>query len=152
MVDAARKAEEIRLLIDGHFEWLLVREEGRSFPLNRTEIAIEHEGEKVLLGVPDDRGFRSWRVNRFASADGDIELDVSGSFGKERRQFRLVPRTSARALSLEIEFARLKRANEIGDALQASLEKTKLVRIALAKDNGRIAEIFFKCSSGRLEA
>lgn len=152
MVDQARKAQEIRSVLDAHFEWLLVRAEGRSFPLNRTEIAVEHEGGKILLGVPDDRGFRSWRVNRFSLVEGDIELDVSGSFGKERGQIRLVPRTSAKALSLEIEIARLKRANEIGDALQASLEKIKLVRIALAKDNGRIAHIFFKTFSGQLNA
>ena len=134
----------MRAVIDGHFEWLLVRDQGHSFPLNRTEIAVEHETGKLLLRVPDDHGFRSWRVDRFSVVESDIELHVSGTFGKEAGQIRLVPRTSAKALSLEIEIARLKRANELGDALQTGLENIKVVRIALAKDNGRILIFFSK--------
>jgi hypothetical protein len=152
MVDSTETAMELRIAIDGHFEWLLERSEGPSFPLNRTEIEVEHKGGKILLGLPDDRGFRLWRINGFTSNDNDIKLDVAGSFGKEREQIRLVPRISAKALSLETEIARLKRANEIADALHAGLEKIKLVRVALAKDNGRIAHIFFKTSLGQLNA
>src|SRR5437899_4145265 len=134
MVDHAATASEIRALIDGHFEWLLVREEGKSFPVNRTEINVEHSGKKILLGIPDDRGFISVRVNRFIAGETEIEFDVAGAFGKKREQLRLVPRTSAKELSLEIEIARLKRANEIADAICAGLENAKLTRVALAKE------------------
>ena len=152
MVNAAETAGEIRSLIDGHFEWLLVREEGRSFPLARTEIDIEHAGEKVMLGIPDDRGFLSWRVHRFVENEGEIEFDVAGAFGKKREQLRLVPRTSAKELTLEIEIARLKRSNEIAAAIVGCLENAKLIRVALAKENGRIAHIFFKDSARQLNA
>ena len=148
MVDA----QEIRELIDGHFEWLLVRDAGSSFPLNSTEIEIEKRGGKVLLGLPDDRGFRSWRVKSFLSSENEIELDVAGAFGKEREQIRLIPRTSAQTLALEIEIARLKRANEIAGALCANDAKIKLHRVALAKENGRVAHVFFKSRVGGLNA
>lgn len=148
MVNAA----EIRALIDGHFEWLLVREEGKSFPVNRTEIEVAHTGGKTLFGFPDDRGFHSWRINGFLSSESGIELDVAGAFGKKREQIRLVPRASARQLSFEIEIARLKRANEIAEALRSGQPNVKLIRVALAKDNGRIAHIFFKTADGRLNA
>ncbi|MEP6848948.1 MAG: hypothetical protein ABI999_08825 [Acidobacteriota bacterium] len=152
MVNAAETAGEIRSLIDGHFEWLLVREEGRSFPLSRTEIDVEHAGEKIMLGIPDDRGFLSWRVNRFTENEGEIELDVAGAFGKKREQLRLVPRTSAKELTLEIEIARLKRSNEIAAAIAGCVENAKLVRVALAKENGRTAHIFFKDAGRQMNA
>ena len=148
MVDA----EEIRELINGHFEWLVVRNARLSFPINRTEIEIEKRGGKVLLGLPDERGFRSWRVNGFLSSENEIELDVAGAFGKEEEQMRLVPRTSAQTLALEIEIARLKRANEIAEALCADEVKITLSRVALAKENGRIAHIFLKNGADGLNA
>ena len=63
MVAPSETAHNIRTLIDCHFEWLLVREEGRSFPVTQAEITIDHTGDNILLGIPDDRGFLSWRVN-----------------------------------------------------------------------------------------
>lgn len=152
MVDPSEAARNIRALIDCHFEWLLVREGGRSFPVTRTEIAIDHTAEKILLGIPDDRGFLSWRVNSFTAGEREIDFDVAGIFGKKREHLRLVPRTSAKELSLEIETARIKRANEIGAAIANSLENVKMVRVALAKENGRIAHIFFKDAERQLSA
>jgi hypothetical protein len=80
MVDA----QEIRELIDGHFEWLLVRDAGSSFPLYRTEIEIERRGTRVLIGLPDDRGFRSWPVKNFLSNENPIEVEMSGIYGKDK--------------------------------------------------------------------
>jgi hypothetical protein len=152
MVEPSETAHDIRTLVDRHFEWLLVREEGRSFPVTNAEIAIDHNGDKILLGIPDDRGFLSWRVNSFVAGEKGLEFDVAGIFGKKRERLRLVPRTSAKELSLEIEIARLKRANEIAAATIDGLENAKLVRVALAKDNGRIAHIFFKDAARQLPA
>ena len=152
MVAPSETAHDIRTLIDTHFEWLVVREEGRSFPITQAEITIDHSGDKILLGIPDDRGFLSWRVNSFIPGEKGLEFDVAGIFGKKRERLRLVPRTSAKELSLEIEMARLKRANEIAGAITNSLENTKLVRVALAKENGRIAHIFFRDAARQLNA
>src|SRR5258708_2249723 len=65
---------------------------------------------------------------------------------------RLVTRTSGRQLSLEIEIAGLNRAKEIADAIREGLEDIKVTRVALGKENGRIAHIFFKDRTGGLNA
>lgn len=152
MVEVTEEFEHIRSVIAGHFEWLLVREKGLSFPLDQTEIAIERVRGKIMLGITDDQGFRSWRINSFVSRDGDIEFEVAGRFGKGTERIRLIPRTSAKQLGMEIEIARLKRANEVADALCSALGTAKLVRVSIPKANGRIAHIFFKDPSGALHA
>lgn len=134
---------ELRTLIDGHFEWLLVREGGRSFPLNSGELDIEVLDDKTLFGFPDDTGFHSWRLNGFTLDGGEIKLDVAGAFGRDREVIRLIPRTPAAELSAEIELARLQKANEIGRMIAESYYGTRLERIALNADNGRIAQITF---------
>lgn len=134
---------ELRALIDGHFEWLLVREGGRSFPLNSGELDIEVHSDRTLFGFPDDAGFHSWRLNGFVADGSEIELDVAGAFGRDREVIRLIPRTSASELSAEIELARLQKANEIGRMIAESYHGTRLERVALNTDNGRIAQITF---------
>lgn len=139
MVDA----DELRSLIDGHFEWLLVREGGRSFPLNCGELDIEVLDGKTLFGFPDDSGFHTWRLNGFVIEGSEIELDVAGAFGRDRQAIRLIPRTPAAELSAEIELARLQKANEIGRMIAESYYGTRLERVALNADNGRLAQITF---------
>ena len=147
MVDDAAH-ERIRQVIDSHFEWLLVPDDGNSFPIDCTEIDIIDRDEKVLFGFVDDRGYHAWRLNDFSEAENGIKLDLAGAFGRKRAQFRLVPRTSARELANEIEAARLLQANEIANALCGAEFCKKVTRVALAKDNGRIAEIFFRSANG----
>ncbi len=147
MVDDAAH-ERIRQVIDSHFEWLLVPDDGNSFPIDCTEIDIIDRDEKVLFGFVDDRGYHAWRLNDFSEAENGIKLDLAGAFGRKRAQFRLVPRTSARELANEIEAARLLQANEIANALRGAEFCKKVTRVALAKDNGRIAEIFFRSANG----
>ncbi|HQX56252.1 MAG TPA: hypothetical protein PLP07_10005, partial [Pyrinomonadaceae bacterium] len=139
MVDA----DALRQLIDGHFEWLLVREGGRSFPLNCDELDVDARDGKALFGFPDDAGFHSWRLNGFRPDGHEIELDVAGAFGKNRETVRLIPRTAASELTAEIELARLQRANEFGRLIADSCHGTRLERVALNAYNGRIAQITF---------
>lgn len=143
---------ELRELIDAHHEWLLIRGSGRSFPLLGGEIAVELADEKTLVGFLDDGGFHSWRLNGFKVDNGAVELDVAGPFARKREVIRLVPRESAAALAAAIELARLEKANEIARIFTDSFPGTRLVRVALNVDNGRLAQIIFERERRQLAA
>ncbi|MEO8041100.1 MAG: hypothetical protein ABI646_00700 [Acidobacteriota bacterium] len=150
MVNAEKLAEGLRARIDSHFEWLLVRPDGGTFPLRRDEIDISFDGEKALLTVLDDSGIG---VSRILSLDDDpaaqdISIEVRGQFGESPETIRLVPRTPAIQLSMNVEFARLERANSIAAALIQIFPTYKLSRLALNIDNGRLALIFLRDASG----
>ena len=136
--------DEIRTCLDGHYEWLLIREFGRTFPLDRTEIEIENVDDKTLFGFLDDNGFHSWRLNEATLSDNEISLDVAGAFGQKRETLRLVPRVSASEITAEIELARLKMANEIAAMIEPSFPGMKLGRVALNVETGRLAQIQFE--------
>jgi len=136
-------ADELRELLAARHEWLLVREFGRTFPLEKHEIDIIDDGEKTHFGFLDDKGFHSWRLNGFTGGEDEIQIDVAGEFAKNRETMRLVPRESASVLIAEIELARLKKANEIADLVAAYFVGSKLGRVALNETNGRLAQITF---------
>jgi hypothetical protein len=54
MVNAEELAGEVRARIATHFEWLLVRSEGRTFPLRRSEIDVWFDERNALLTLLDD--------------------------------------------------------------------------------------------------
>ncbi len=148
MVDA----DELRELIGGHLEWLLVREAGRSFPLLGAEIDVEDAGERVLFGFPDDAGFHSWRLNGFELEGSEIAVDVAGAFGRGQEIIRLIPRTPASVLTAEIELARQQIANETGRLIFDNFAGIRLERVALNEPNGRIAQIIFSRDKVNLAA
>jgi hypothetical protein len=137
-------ADDLRELISGHAEWLLVREAGRTFPLFAGEIEITSEGEKVHFGFLDDRGLHSWRLNGFAREGGEVSIDAAGAVARKRETMRLVPRVSAADLAAELELARLLKANEIAQLIADSFPGIKLGRVSLNTENGRIAQIQFE--------
>lgn len=140
-------ADDLREAISSHHEWLLIRDLGRTFPLQRTEIDIIDDGEKLHFGFLDDKGFHSWRLNGFEHFEGEIAIDVAGAFAKKRETMRLVPRESAADLIAELERARLQKANEIAELITAFDPAIKLGRVALNEENGRFAQIEFETSN-----
>src|SRR5262245_10238089 len=143
---------ELRELIAAYPEWLLIRGSGRSFPLFGSEIEITTSEDKTLLGFLDDGGFHSWRLNEFKYHDGAIELDVAGPFTRKRETLRLVPRESAAALSAAIELARQEKINEIARLVETSFAATKLIRVELNVENGRLGQIIFERDGKRIAA
>lgn len=137
------KVGELRERLDGHHEWLLVRELGRTFPLYSSEIEIVDDGQKTHFGFLDDSGFHSWRLNGFTVDEREITIDVAGAFARRRESMRLVPRTAAAELAAEVELARRKKANEIADLIVAAFPGTRLGRVALNTENGRLSQIIF---------
>ena len=137
-------ADDLRELVASRHEWLLIRELGRTFPLQRHEIDIIEDGEKTHFGFLDDKGFHSWRLNGFVHGEGEIAIDVAGEFAKKRETMRLVPRESAAVLIAEIELARLEKANEIAGLITAYEPASKPGRVALNEESGRFAQINFE--------
>src|SRR4051812_46700804 len=113
--------EDLQAAIDTHFEWLLVRENGKTFPLQKTEIEITHDDAKVLFAVVDEGGFQVSRVRKFSFDGSEIALDLSSQFGKDEETIRLIPRESAKALSANIELARLEKANDTARTIASSV-------------------------------
>lgn len=137
---------ELREIVASRHEWLLVRDLCKTFPLENHEIEIAEDGEKAHFGFLDDNGFHSWRLNGFDHNDGEITIDVAGAFAKTQETMRLVPRIAAAELAAEIELARLEKANEIAELIANSFPGTKLGRVALNAENGRLAQINFDTS------
>lgn len=136
--------QDLRDVLSTRAEWLLIRELGKTFPLYASEIEISEDKKRTKIGFLDDKGFHSWRLNGFALDGGEIAVDVAGKHSKRRETLRLVPRTPAAELSAEIELARLKKATEIAALIADNFPGTKLGRVALNVDNGRLAQIEFE--------
>lgn len=139
MVNAA----ELRDLVAERQEWLLVRELGATFPLLASEIDLVEDDGKVHFGFIDEGGFHSWRLNGFEFDGNEVAIDVAGSFARNRETMRLVPRTAAADITAEIEIARLEKANEIAKLIEGNFPDTKLRRVSLNVENGRLAQIEF---------
>jgi hypothetical protein len=150
MVNAEELANELRERIDSHFEWLLVRSNGGTFPLRRDEIEVAAHTEKTLLSLLDDSGTGVSRVLSLSidAENGGISIETSGQFGGDLETLRFIPRTPAIELSRNVEFARLEHANSIALALLEIFPAYKLTRLALNVDNGRLAQIFVRSPEG----
>lgn len=144
--------DDLRSRIDSHNEWLLVRANGRAFPLLRNEIELTGAAERVQFGFADDCGFRAVRLNNFLPEAAEIVMQIAGPFGRDEEELRLIPRTSASELAAEVELARLKKANEIAELINARNAGTKLERVSLNVENGRLAQILFSFDNRNVAA
>ena len=136
-------------MIASRNEWLLVRDEGRTFPLLAGEIDVSSEDERVRFGFLDDKGLHTWRLNGFSFQGTEIAIDVAGAFARRRETMRLVPRVSAAELAAEVQTARLQQANEIARMIADSFAGTKLGRVSLNTENGRLAQVQFQTPDKR---
>ena len=95
MVNEAEIPASISDTLQTHLEWLAIYAEGRTFPLLAHEIEIEESPVRTLIGIHGEKGWRTWRVHSSRIDDGELHLELSGNFGVERQNVRLVPRTPA---------------------------------------------------------
>lgn len=139
MVDA----DQLREILDEQYEWLLVRESGRSFALTRREIAIDSNGGSSDLRFLDDDGTHAMRLGGFSLEGSELIVDLVGA-SDEAETIRLVPRVAASTLSAEVELARMEKANEIARIINDTYPGVKIGRVALNAENGRLAQIEFQ--------
>ena len=134
-------------VLDASYEWLLVRESGRSFALTRREIAVVvTNGDAESFEFIDDNGFHSRTLTAYSFCGDEISLDVVDRTDGTIETVRLVPRVSASELTNEVETARLQNANEIARLIAEQYPGSKLGRVALNAENGRLAQITFDTS------
>ena len=139
--------QEITDFLDSQQEWILQYKAGKTFALKKAEIETEISNNKLLFGFLDEKGFQTWRVKNYEIKNGKLDLDLTRSFEKENRKVILIPRISARELSEAVELARLETADKIARIMAENNPQTKLVRVGLNKENGRVANIFFETSN-----
>ncbi len=135
---------EINRALAARNEWLLVHRSGRSFAFQRAEIEFTVEREKIICGFLDETGFQMWRVENYAIENENLTLQVTRNFGRETDRIKFVPRVAAAELSRAIELARIEKANRLAALIERENPQSKLVRVALNKENGRFAEIVFE--------
>ncbi len=138
--------DEIKNLLEANNEWLLINSFGENFSLQSDEIEIEEKNGKLLVSFVSGKGFQTWRIVNFAGKNNEILLDLTRNFEQENEKIRLVPRISASDLSDSVVLARLERANKIAAVVKGNLHGTKLIRVALNKENGRFAKIILEKS------
>jgi hypothetical protein len=126
-----------------HREWIIVSANGRSLAVSNSEIDLDFERGRLLIGFPSDSGFQTWRVGGVEPGETDLRLALTRSTGLESTRIRLVPRTAFADLRWSVELARLERANRIGALLRENLAAVRLVRVELNRENGRFAQILF---------
>ncbi len=137
MTDENAFSEIIKSLASGN-EWLLIHPSGNAFALNRDEIEITLERGKIFLGFLDEKDFQVWRIADYKIEREKLTLDVTRNFGREREKIKLVPRLSAKESGAAVELARLEKANQIANLVIAENPKSKLVRVALNKENSHL--------------
>jgi hypothetical protein len=140
---------ELQNCLDSQTEWLLIRSSGKTFALKNTEIEINFERGRILLGFLDDAGFQTWRVVKYKIERGEIQMNLSRNFGKETEKIKLVSRVSARELSETVELARLEKANKLAAIICENVTGAKISRVELNEENGRFAQIMFENSNGK---
>src|SRR4051812_36849821 len=91
MQNSENLQDKLQNLLDAHHEWLLINAAGKSFAMQKSEIEITFERGKILFGYLDDKGFQTWRVADFYVKNGEILLNLTRNFERERAKIRLVP-------------------------------------------------------------
>lgn len=148
MVNLKISPDELRNCLASQTEWLIIHPSGKTFALQKTEIEITQQSDKLLFGFMDEHGFQTWRIADGRFEEGEIILFLSRSFGKDREKIRLVPRVASGALTEAVELARLEKANRIARLIKQSTRAARLVRVELNKENGRFAQIIFRNPPG----
>ncbi len=140
---------KIRNLLELQNEWLLIHSSGKTFALQKDELELEIKHNKIVFSFLDEKGFQTWRVVEFKQKKGEVLLELTRNFERERERIRLVPRISAKELDATIELARIEKANKIANLLVSEIKNTKLVRVALNKENGRFGQITLENLNGK---
>ncbi len=65
MKDIETTLIEIKSSLEMHKEWLLIHLSGKTFALQKDEIELRLEHNKILFSFLDEKGFQTWRVTSF---------------------------------------------------------------------------------------
>ncbi len=152
MIDEIEILDKLTDLLNAHNEWLLIHQTGKTFSLQKNEIEVEQNRDKILFSFLDEKGFQTWRIVEAEFKAEKVSLKLTRNFGKEETFIELIPRTKAEMLGEAVELARLEKANKIAQFLVLETKNTKLKRVELNKENGRFAQIILENKLGKQTA
>ncbi len=136
--------DDLREAFEAHPEWLLLRENGRTFPLLNHEVSILTSGSGAMIEVLEDGGLTTFRVQQAAASGRSLSMTVTSRFGKGSELLRFTPRISDAELNEALIADRIQIAAKVSALLGDELPGAKLRRTALNADNDRIAEMVFE--------
>jgi hypothetical protein len=139
---------ELVQLIGANHEWLIVRENGTSCSVMTGEIEVTADNGRPRFSFISEYGFKVFGLRSWSADGSELELNIASQFGRDAETVRLVPRTSAADLTLQVELARTKRAGEIAATVASQFPHLKLKRVTLKGDGGRVAECIFEQKDG----
>lgn len=135
----SEEAARLREVFDRAGEWLLTDE--IEFAVQRDEIEIAAENNRLVLSCLTARGWQSWRVADWTQIGDKLVFTVTRKFGAEKAKIEFVPRVSIVELGDDVRAARVSRAREIAEIARREFSRTaKIERVGLsaAERRGRV--------------
>jgi len=137
---------QIAELFRAHAEWLFVPSEGSPQSLRRDELEVAVAHGKLVFSCWTENGNRWWHILRWHWTGQLLELETSRRLGRERALMQLVPRASAKHMTVMIRAARELRCARLGQLAVAVEAHTKIERLSLSRGTkpgqpGRYAQI-----------
>ena len=74
MAEFPQTINDISEILDTHLEWLIVRENGRTLPMLRSEIEVKNSNGLSKLGFVDENGLSVLSVDSFETDGADRHL------------------------------------------------------------------------------
>ena len=133
-------------LFRAHAEWLFVPSEGSPQSLRRDELEIAVAHNKLIFSCWTEQGTRSWHIRDWHWNGQLLELETARRFGRERSLMQLVPRASAKHMTVMIRAARELRCERLAQLAATVEPHTKIERLSLSRgakpgQPGRYAQI-----------
>jgi hypothetical protein len=138
--------QQIAELLRAHAEWLFVPSEGAPQSLRRDELEVAVVHGKLIFNCWTETGNRWWHILRWHWNGQLLELETSRRLGRERALMQLVPRASAKHMTVLIRSARELRCERLGQLAAAIEAQTRIERLSLSRGTkpgqpGRYAQI-----------
>src|ERR1044071_6684427 len=142
-------------LFRAHAEWLFVPSEGAPQSLRRDELEIAIAHGKLVFSCWTENGNRWWHVLDWHWTGRLLEFETSRRLGRERALMQLVPRASAKHVTVMIRAARELRCERLAQLVTAFEPETTVERLSLSRGTkpgqpGRYAQILLRRQRERI--
>lgn len=138
--------QQIAELFSTHAEWLFVPSEGAPQSLRRGELEVAVVHGKLVFTCWTENGNCWWHIIRWHWTGQLLELETSRRLGRERALMQLVPRASAKHMTVLIRAARQLRCERLAQLAATVEAHTKIERLSMSRGTkpgqpGRYAQI-----------
>ncbi|HEY0365100.1 MAG TPA: hypothetical protein VGC73_01430 [Pyrinomonadaceae bacterium] len=146
--------QEIVALFSDYAEWLFVSD-GVAQSLHRDEMEVAVMQRRLVLSCWTEKGTRLWRVVAWEWNGHLLDLQVSRKMGAEVSSIQLIPRTSAKAITVTIRAARQMRCERLAQLAAQLLFGSVVERLSLSRGTkpgqpGRYAQVLLKTRRERI--